>query len=92
MVDLNTQGDGGGRTMEEYIATYFVAGTKKVGIQLLIREIENLCIKIIVLVLTWMSRSSSFNQASRPLMFYAMECLRRTIYDWCTTLLSNIKS
>jgi hypothetical protein len=42
-------------TMEEYIATHCVAGTDKVGSQLPIRVIENLSLKIVVLVLTWIS-------------------------------------
>jgi hypothetical protein len=25
-------------------------------------------------------------------MFYVVECLRPTIYDWCTSLLANMKS
>ena len=37
------------------------------------------------------SRLGILHQASRPLIFYAMECMRPTIYDWSTTLLSNMK-
>ena len=29
--------------------------------------------------------------ASHPLMFYAVECKRPTVYDWSTELLSNMK-
>jgi hypothetical protein len=25
-------------------------------------------------------------------MFYTVECLQPTVYDWCTTLLANMKS
>jgi hypothetical protein len=38
--------------MEEYISTHCVVGKDKVGSQLPIREIENLSLNIIVLVLT----------------------------------------
>jgi hypothetical protein len=69
MVNLKAQGAGGGRTMEEYIATHYVVGTEKVGSQLPIRAIENLSLNIIILVLTRISRSTSLHQASRPLMF-----------------------
>jgi hypothetical protein len=62
--------------MEEYITTYCIAGTKKVGSQLPIRVIENLSLKIIILVLTRISGSTSLHQVSRPLMFYVVECLR----------------
>jgi hypothetical protein len=92
VVNLKARGAGGGMTMEEYISTHCVAGTDKVGSQLPIRVIENLSLKIIVLVLTWISGSASLHQASRPLMFYVVECLRPTVYDWCTSLLANMKS
>jgi hypothetical protein len=41
--------------MEVYISTHCVAGIDKVGIQLPIRVIENLSLKIIVLVLKQIS-------------------------------------
>jgi hypothetical protein len=53
LVNLKDQGVGGGMTMEEYIFTHCVAGTYKVGSQLPIRVIENLSLKIVVLVFTW---------------------------------------
>jgi hypothetical protein len=78
--------------MEEYITTYCIADIEKVGSQLPIRAIENLSLKIIVLVLRQISGSTSLHQASRPLMLYVVECLRPMVYDWCTTLLANMKS
>jgi hypothetical protein len=66
--------------------------TEKVGSQLPIRVIENLSLKIIVLVLTQISGLASLHQVSRPLMFYVVECLRPMVYDWCTSLLVNMKS
>jgi hypothetical protein len=90
-VNLKAQGDGGGMNIEDYISTHCVAGTYKVGSQLRIRVIENLSLKIIVLVLERISGSDSLHQASRPLMFYAVECLRSIFYDWCTSLPANMK-
>jgi hypothetical protein len=58
VVNLKARGVGGGMTMEEYISTHCVAGTDKVGSQLPIRAIENLSLKIIVLVLTWILGST----------------------------------
>jgi hypothetical protein len=91
-VNLKSWGAWGGMNIEDYIVTHCVAGTEKVGSQLPIRVIENLSLNIVVLILTWITGSTSLHQASRPLMFYAMECLRPTIYDWCTSLLANMKS
>jgi hypothetical protein len=90
MVNLKALGDGDGRTMEEYITTYCFAGTEKLGIQLPIRVIENLSLKIVILVLTSISWSTSLHQASRMLMFYIVVCLRPTVYE-CTSLLANMK-
>jgi hypothetical protein len=78
--------------IEGYIAPHCVAGTEKVGSQLPIRAINNLSLKIIFLVLTWITGSASLHHASRKLMFYSMECLRPTIYNWCTSLLANMKN
>jgi hypothetical protein len=52
VVNLKSWGAGSGMNIEDYIATHCVAGTKKVGSQLPIRVINNLSLKIIVLVLT----------------------------------------
>jgi hypothetical protein len=76
VVNLNARGARGGMTMEDYIATHFVAGADKVGSQLHIRTIENLSLKIVVLVLTQILGLASLHQASRPLMFYAW-----SVYD-----------
>jgi hypothetical protein len=77
--------------IEEYIDSHCVAGTPKVRSQIHIRAINNLILKIIVLVLTRITGSTSLHQASRPLMFYAVQCVRPTVYDWCTSLLNNMK-
>jgi hypothetical protein len=92
MVNIKAQGTRGGRTMEDYIATYCIANTKKVGSQLPIRVIENLSLNIIVLVITQISGSASLHHASRSLMFYVLDCLRPMVYNWCTSLLANMKS
>jgi hypothetical protein len=51
---VNLKAEGVGRTMkiEEYIDAHCVVGTEKVGSQLPIRAINNLNLKIVVLVLT----------------------------------------
>ena len=34
---------------------------------------------------------ASLHQALQPLMFCAVQCMRPTVYDWSTSLLSNMK-
>jgi hypothetical protein len=90
-VDLKSWGAGSGMKVEEYIEAHCVVGTPMVGSQIPIWAIGNLSLKIIVLMLTRIIGSVSLHQASRPLMFYALECASPTVYDWCTSLLTNMK-
>jgi hypothetical protein len=78
--------------IEEYIDAHCVAGTLKVGSQLPIRAINNLILKIVVLMLTRITGSASLHQALILIMFYVVEFLGPTGYDWCTSLLANMKS
>jgi hypothetical protein len=52
VVNLKARGAGSGMNIEDYIASHCIAGTEKVGRQLPIRAINNLSVKIVVLVLT----------------------------------------
>ena len=38
-----------------------------------------------------MSGTIAQHVISRPLMYYASECMRPTIYDWCTNLLASVR-
>ena len=84
-------GPGGGLTIDEYIAVYCYPHKKKVGSQVPTNSIQVLGLKAILLTLGRIASSTSLHQASQPLMLYAVECMRPTIYDWSTTLLSNMK-
>jgi hypothetical protein len=75
VVNLKSRGARSGMNIKDYISTHYVVGTKKVGSQLSIRAINNPNLKIIVLVLTWITRLASLHQESRTLMFYSMEFL-----------------
>jgi hypothetical protein len=60
--NIESLGDGGGKPMEEYIFIYCIAGIEKVESQLPIRDIENLSLKIIILVLTCILGSNSLHK------------------------------
>ena len=68
-----------------------LSGTEKIGSQIPTNSIQVLGLKAILLALGRIARLASLHQASQPLMFYEVECMRPTVYDWSTTLLSNIK-
>ena len=53
--------------------------------------IHSLSLKVIVLVLERIVGLESLHQASWPLMFYLVECMRPMVYDWSTKLLRNLK-
>jgi hypothetical protein len=61
VVNLKSQGEGIRMNTEEYIDAHYVSGTPKVGIQVPIWAINNLSMKIIVLVLTKITSSASLH-------------------------------
>ena len=90
-MNLRSRGPGGGLTIYEYIAVYYYPDTEKVGSHIPTNSIQVLGLKAILLTLGRIVGLASLHEASRPLMFYAMECMRPTVYGWSTTLLSNMK-
>ena len=87
-MNLRSRGGAGhGLTIDEYIAMYCYPDTEKVGSQVPTNSIQVLGLKAILLMLGL----ASLHQASWLLMFYAVECMTPTIYDWSTSLLRNMK-
>ena len=78
-------------TIDEYIVVYCFLDTEKVGIQIPTNSIQVLRLNSILLALGRIVGLASLHQSSQPLMFYAVECMRPTVYDWRTALLSNMK-
>jgi hypothetical protein len=75
VVNLKSRGVGSGMNIEDYIITHCVADIEKVKIQLPSREINNLSLNIVVLVLTQIMGSGSLHQESMPMVFYLVEFL-----------------
>ena len=90
-MNLRSRGPRGGLTIAEYIAVYYFLDMKKVGSQIPTNSIQVLGLKAILLELSRIVGLASLHQASRPLMFYVVECMRPTVYDWSTAMLSNMK-
>ena len=91
VVNLRSRGAGGGLAIDEYIAVYLFSNMEKVESQILTNLIQVLGLKAILLALGRIAVLASLHQASWPLMFYAVECMRPTVYVWSTMLLSNMK-
>ena len=91
MVNLQSHGLGGELTIDEYIVVYCFPDMEKVGSQISINAIQILGLKAILLALGRIAGLASLHQASQPMIFYAVECMQPTVYDWSTTLLSNMK-
>ena len=81
VLNLHSHGPRGGLTIDEYIVVYCFSDTKKVGIQIPTNSIQVLGLKAILLALGRIARLDSLHQDSWPLMFYALECMRPTVYD-----------
>ena len=69
----------GGLTIDEYIAVYYFLDMKNVGSQIPTNSIQVLGPKAILLALNRIAGLASLHQASWPLMFYAVECMRPTV-------------
>ena len=81
VANLCSHGFQGGLTIDEYIAVYYYPDTEKVGSQIPTKSIQVLGLKAILLTLGRIAGLASLHQASWPLMFYAVECMRPTVYD-----------
>ena len=81
----------GGLTIDEYIAVYCYLDMEKVRSQIPTNTIQVLGLKAILLTLGRIVGLASLHQASHSLMFYEVECMRPTVYDWSTALLGNMK-
>ena len=81
VVNLRSHGPRGGLTIDEYIAVYCYPNTEKLGSQIQTKSIQVLGLKAILLTLGKIAGLALLHQASQPLMFYAVECMRPMLYD-----------
>ena len=79
-------------TIQEYITMYCEEGTQKVASQIPIARIRTLALRSVAYCLVRMSDTTTQHVISRPLMYYALECMRPTVYDWCTSLLASVRT
>ena len=91
VVNLRSRGARGGLTIDEYIVVYCYPDMEKFRSYIPTNSIQVLGLNTIQLTLSRIVGLASLDQASRPLMFYAMECMRPIVYDWINVMLSNMK-
>jgi hypothetical protein len=92
---VNLKGGGHGTstlTIQEYVNTYYSTGTQKMSFQVPINNIEDLRLKIILLMLSRVSSSSIPHLYFHPQMYNGVYLFYPTIFDQCTRLLTNMKS
>ena len=77
-------------TIQEYINAYCKAGTQKVASQIPIVQIETLTLRSVEYCIVRMSGTAAQHVISCLLMYYTLECMRPTIYDWCIGLLAYV--
>jgi hypothetical protein len=81
----------GSFNIEDYINMYCEAGTEKVYSQVSIDKIMDLSLLVILLLIRWITRSTTLHQASRTHMHCTIQCLEATIFYWSTTMLVCMK-
>jgi len=69
---------------------YCEVGTQNVVSQIPIVQIETLALRSVAYCIVRMSGIATQHVISRPLMYYSLECMRPTIYDWCTGMLASV--
>ena len=74
------------------MSTHYSVESKKIGSYIPIENITYLMIKIIVLTMVKVVGSTSPQLDSQTQMYYVIECMWATIYDWCPPLLGNLMS
>ena len=79
-------------TIQEYITVYCKEGTQKVASQIPIVRIWTLALKSMAYYLVRMSGTAAQHVISRSLIYYVLECMRSTVYDWCTSLLASVRT
>ena len=79
-------------TMDEYIAAHCPEGTAKVGTQVPISMIQSIPLKAVLLGIARVTGDAAPHRASRAQMYYALHCMGGTVYDWCSLMLTEMKS
>jgi hypothetical protein len=64
----------------EYIKMHCEVDTEKIGSHVPINKITNLSLKVILMLIGWITRSAVVNQASWKHMYCAMQCLDACIF------------
>ena len=58
--------------------------------QIPIAQIRTLALRSVAYCLVRMSSIASQHVISHPLVYYTLECMRPTVYEWCTSMLASI--
>jgi hypothetical protein len=81
----------GPHNIEELIGLYCVADTNRVSMQVPIRNITNISLQAIVLLIGRITGSVALHQVSCAQMNCAIQCLNAQVFDWSTTFLECMK-
>jgi hypothetical protein len=81
----------GPHKIEELIGLLCEVGTEKVGSQVPIHKINNLSLKVIVLLIGQITGSATLHQASHAHMHSTIYFLNAHIFEWSTTMLDFMK-
>ena len=82
---------GGGEPMDYYVAHHYVPGTENHSGKFSIRDVRYFPLRNILYTITQMARSVAPHMALQSHFQYAIECMEPRVFNWCESLLKNMK-
>ena len=73
-------------SVQDYINTYFLAGTYKLGTQIIIGHIKIFHLKVLVSTVVRVAGSSTLHLAAWKHMCIVVEFVSGMLYDWCSRI------
>jgi hypothetical protein len=77
--------------IEDYIRMYCEDRTEKVGSKVPIHKITSLSLRVILLIIGWITRSTSLHQTSQAHRHYVIQFHEAHIYNWSMNMLMCMK-
>ena len=92
LVNLEGIGRGGDpMSVQDYVDTYCMPGSQKNGSCIPIVHVANFPLQVVVSTIVWVAVYSSLHLSTRTKMRVVVECLQRTVFDWCSGVIPIMK-
>ena len=78
-------------SVQDYIDTYYLPGTQKLGTCVSISQINNFPLKLMLRMVARVASSYALHLDTQTHMRIAVECMQGTLFDWCSRLIPIMK-